>query len=134
MKPIKNFRANSFPKKKRPRVELTSESSFDDYCKATYDKERGMFGDKSELSFERQLGIALKVGSDKWKEVDRVFIPESEKRRRGKKGWSKAKRRRKANENRYAVPEKEKEPEFKSLSGMPERSNYVSERKNWSES
>jgi hypothetical protein len=88
-----------------------------------------MFGDKSELTFDKQLSLALRSGTEKWKEVDRRFVTESEKRRRGKKGWSKAKRRRKANENKYPTSERDKEPDFKNM--LP---SYPYEKKNWAES
>jgi len=116
----------STTRKKRPRIELTSTSTFNDYCKATFDQDRGMFGNTSLLPWDKQLKFALAAGSEKWKESDRRFVSDSQKRRRGKKGWSKAHHRRKARENKRMQVVLDKDPEFKDP-------GPISDRKNWAE-
>ena len=41
---------------------------------------------------------ALSLGTDKWKEYDHNYVTPSEERRKGRKGWSKSKQRRKHRE------------------------------------
>jgi len=101
-------------RKRKPRIQLTATSTFDDYCKAIYDPDRGMFGDTSGWSVERQMKAAVKAGNDKWKEWDHHFVPESEKRRRGRKGWSKAKKKQKAREERLHGSDRENDRELDS--------------------